>query len=155
MLFPSLAAPHWDQYARGTIVGLTRGCNKNHIIRATLDSLCYQVNDVLHTMEEDAEIKIHSLKVDGGAAANNYLMQAMADISNVPVDRPSCVETTALGAAYLAGLAVGYWNSMEEIQANWASERIFMPAISEEQRRKMLHGWKKALRCARSWAQED
>lgn len=153
--FTGLGAPHWDQYARGTIVGLTRGCNKNHIIRATLDSLCYQVNDVLHTMEEDAEIKIHSLKVDGGAAANNYLMQAMADISNVPVDRPSCVETTALGAAYLAGLAVGYWNSMEEIQANWASERIFMPAISEEQRRKMLHGWKKALRCARSWAQED
>ena len=153
--FTGLGAPHWDQYARGTIVGLTRGCNKNHIIRATLDSLCYQVNDVLHTMEEDAEIKIHSLKVDGGAAANNYLMQAMADISNVPVDRPSCVETTALGAAYLAGLAVGYWNSMEEIQANWASERIFMPAISEEQRRKMLHGWKKELRCARSWAQED
>ncbi len=106
--FTGLGAPHWDQYARGTIVGLTRGVNKNHIIRATLDSLCYQINDVLAAMQADSGIDLTALKVDGGACANNYLMQTMADISNLPVKRPCCVETTALGAAYLAGLAVGY-----------------------------------------------
>ena len=116
--FTGLGAPHWDQYARGTIVGLTRGCNKYHIIRATLDSLCYQVNDVLHAMEADSGIQMKALKVDGGASANNYLMQTMADVSNVPVQRPSCVETTALGAAYLAGLAVGYWKSTDDVLQN-------------------------------------
>lgn len=123
--FTGLGAPHWDQYARGTIVGLTRGCNKNHIIRATLDSLCYQVNDVLHAMEADSGIAMKALKVDGGACANNYLMQTMADISSLPVERPCCVETTALGAAYLAGLAVGYWQSTDEVVRNWSIDRTF------------------------------
>ena len=113
--FTGLGAPHWDQYARGTIVGLTRGVNKNHIIRATLDSLCYQINDVLAAMQADSGIDLTALKVDGGACANNYLLQTMADISNLPVKRPCCVETTALGAAYLAGLAVGYWSSTEDV----------------------------------------
>ena len=118
--FTGLGAPHWDQYARGTIVGLTRGCNKYHIIRATLDSICYQVNDVLHAMAADSGIAMKSLRVDGGASANDYLMQTMADLSDLEVKRPCCVETTALGAAYLAGLAVGYWQSTEDITRNWS-----------------------------------
>ena len=153
--FTGLGAPHWDQYARGTIVGLTRGCNKNHIIRATLDSLCYQVNDVLHAMEADSGIPMQALKVDGGASANNYLMQTMADISNVPVQRPLCVETTALGAAYLAGLAVGYWGSTEEVIQNWSVDRTFSPSITEEERAKRIKGWNKAVRCAYGWAKDD
>ena len=153
--FTGLGAPHWDQYARGTIVGLTRGCNKNHIIRATLDSLCYQVNDVLHAMEADSGIPMKSLKVDGGASANNYLMQTMADISNVPVQRPCCVETTALGAAYLAGLAVGYWKSTDDVVQNWSVDRTFTPAISETERARRIRGWNKAVRCAYNWAKDD
>ncbi|HJG27589.1 MAG TPA: glycerol kinase GlpK, partial [Subdoligranulum variabile] len=153
--FTGLGAPHWDQYARGTIVGLTRGCNKNHIIRATLDSLCYQVNDVLHAMEADSGIPMKALKVDGGASANNYLMQTMADISNVPVQRPRCVETTALGAAYLAGLAVGYWNSTADVVQNWTVDRTFTPAIGEEERTRRIKGWNKAVRCAYNWAKDD
>ena len=153
--FTGLGAPYWDQYARGTIVGLTRGCNKNHIIRATLDSLCYQVNDVLHAMEADSGIAMKALKVDGGASANNYLMQTMADISNVPVHRPCCVETTALGAAYLAGLAVGYWGSTEEVIQNWSVDRTFLPSIPEEERAKRIKGWNKAVRCAYGWAKDD
>ena len=153
--FTGLGAPHWDQYARGTIVGLTRGCNKNHIIRATLDSLCYQVNDVLHAMEADSGIPMKSLKVDGGASANNYLMQTMADISNVPVQRPCCVETTALGAAYLAGLAVGYWKSTDDVVQNWSVDRTFTPAISEAERARRIRGWNKAVRCAYNWAKDD
>ena len=153
--FTGLGAPHWDQYARGTIVGLTRGCNKNHIIRATLDSLCYQVNDVLHAMEADSGIAMKALKVDGGACANNYLMQTMADISSLPVKRPCCVETTALGAAYLAGLAVGYWKSTEDVLQNWAVDRKFTPAITEEERAARLKGWNKAVRCSYGWAKED
>ena len=153
--FTGLGAPHWDQYARGTIVGLTRGCNKNHIIRATLDSLCYQVHDVLQAMKADSGIELATLKVDGGACANNYLMQTQADLIAAPVQRPRCVETTAMGAAYLAGLAVGYWASKEEVLRNWAIDRSFVPDIAEEKREKMLRGWNKAVKCAYNWAKED
>ena len=153
--FTGLGAPHWDQYARGTIVGLTRGCNKYHIIRATLDSLCYQVNDVLQAMKADSGIDLAALKVDGGASANNYLMQTMADVSNVPVQRPSCVETTALGAAYLAGLAVGYWKSTDDVLQNWSVDRTFTPNITPEERKKRVKGWNKAVRCAYHWAKDE
>lgn len=153
--FTGLGAPHWDQYARGTIVGITRGTNKNHIIRATLDSLCYQVNDVLDAMSADSGIRLSTLKVDGGAAANNYLLQTQADISNAPVERPSSVETTALGAAYLAGLAVGFWSGPEELAKKHAIDKMFVPDISEEERRKRLRGWHKAVRCAYNWARDD
>jgi glycerol kinase len=153
--FTGLGAPHWDAYARGTIVGITRGVNKYHIIRATLDSLAYQVNDVLKAMEADSKIKLAALKVDGGASANNFLMQEQADISNAPVHRPMCVETTAMGAAYLAGLAVGYWKSKEDVLHNWAIDREFTPEISEEKRESMVRGWSKAVKCAYGWAKED
>ena len=153
--FTGLGAPHWDQYARGAIVGLTRGCNKYHIVRATLDSLCYQVNDVLRAMEADSGIALRSLKVDGGACANNYLMQTMADISGLPVQRPRCVETTALGAAYLAGLAVGYWPTAEDVRRNWQVDRTFEPAISDADRAKRIKGWNKAVRCAYHWALDE
>lgn len=153
--FTGLGAPHWDQYARGTIVGLTRGCNKYHIIRATLDSLCYQVNDVLRAMEADAGLSMPDLRVDGGASANNYLLQTMADLSDRPVIRPQCLETTALGAAYLAGLAVGYWASTEEVAANWAAARRFAPALDPAARAKRLRGWAKAVRCAYHWAADE
>ena len=153
--FTGLGAPHWDQYARGTIVGLTRGCNKNHIIRATLDSLCYQVNDVLRAMQADSGIPLKALKVDGGACANNYLMQTMADLSGLPVMRPCCVETTALGAAYLAGLAVGYWSSTDEVIRNWAVDRTFAPQITEQERAKRIKGWNKAVRCSYHWAEDE
>ena len=152
--FTGLGAPHWDQYARGTIVGLTRGVNKYHIIRATLDSLCYQTNDVLRAMEADSGIRLAALKVDGGACANNYLMQTQADIINAPVQRPRCVETTAMGAAYLAGLAVGYWMSKEDVVQNWAIDRTFAPNIGAEEREKRIHGWNKALKCAYGWAKD-
>ena len=152
--FTGLGAPHWDQYARGAIVGLTRGVNKYHIIRATLDSLCYQTHDVLRAMEADSGIKLTALKVDGGASANNYLMQTQSDVIDAPVQRPKCVETTAMGAAYLAGLAVGYWRDREDVRKNWAIERTFTPTISAEQREKRLHGWNKAVRCALGWAEE-
>ena len=153
--FTGLGAPHWDQYARGTIVGLTRGCSRYHIIRATLDSLCYQVNDVLQAMKADSGIELAALRVDGGASANNYLMQTQADLIDAPVQRPVCVETTAMGAAYLAGLAVGYWNSKDEVVRNWSVERTFVPDISAEKRGKMIKGWNKAVRCAYGWARED
>ena len=153
--FTGLGAPHWDQYARGTIVGITRGVNKYHIIRATLDSLCYQTNDVLQAMKADSGIELAALKVDGGASANNYLMQTQADIINAPVNRPQCVETTAMGAAYLAGLAVGYWANKEEVIKNWAIDRTFTPEISEEKRTEMVTGWNKAVKCSYGWAKED
>ena len=153
--FTGLGAPHWDQYARGAIVGLTRGCNKNHLVRATLDSLCYQVNDVVRAMEADSGITLSALKVDGGASANNYLLQTQADLSAAPVIRPKCVETTALGAAYLAGLAVGYWKDRQEVVQNWAADRIFRPDITAQEREKRIKGWNKALKCAYGWAQED
>jgi len=153
--FTGLGAPHWDQYARGTIVGLTRGVNKYHIIRATLDAICYQTLDVLHAMKADSGIALTSLKVDGGASANNFLMQTQADIIDAPVKRPRCVETTAMGAAYLAGLAVGYWESQEAIRANWEIDRTFEPAITSEEREKRVKGWRKAVKYAFDWAKEE
>ena len=152
--FTGLGAPYWDAYARGAIVGLTRGVNKYHIVRATLDSMTYQTNDVLSAMEADSGIKLAALKVDGGASANNYLVQTQSDISGAPVLRPHCVETTAMGAAYLAGLAVGYWNDLEEIRQNWAVDRSFTPQITEEAREKRIRGWKKAVRATQDWARD-
>ena len=153
--FTGLGAPHWDQYARGTIVGITRGVNKYHIIRATLESMAYQVNDVLQAMKADSGINLAALKVDGGASANNLLMQMQADISGAPVNRPMCVETTAMGAAYLAGLAVGYWSSKEDVIKNWAIDRTFEPAIDEADRAARCKGWNKAVKCSYGWAKED
>ncbi len=152
--FTGLGAPHWDAYARGSILGLTRGVNKYHIIRATLDSIVYQTNDVLSAMASDSGIALSALKVDGGASANNYLMQTQADISNAPVLRPACVETTAMGAAYLAGLAVGYWAGTEEIRKNWCVDRRFTPNISVSLREKRIRGWKKAVDCSLGWAKD-
>ena len=152
--FTGLGAPYWDQYARGTIVGITRGVNKCHIIRATLESLAYQVNDVLVAMKADSGIALSSLKVDGGASANNFLMQTQADIINVPVNRPQCVETTAMGAAYLAGLAVGYWKDLEDIKNNWMVDRTFVPVLEEKTRTERIQGWKKAVKYAYGWAKQ-
>ncbi len=152
--FTGLGAPHWNQYARGTIVGLTRGCNKYHLIRATLDSICYQVDEVLAAMRADSGIALEALKVDGGASANNYLMQTQADVIGAPVVRPTCVESTALGAAFLAGLAVGFWRDLDEIRRYYAADRTFLPTISEQERAERLDGWKRAVRCACSWAEQ-
>ena len=153
--FTGLGAPHWDQYARGCIVGLTRGCNKAHIIRATVESLAYQTYDILEAMQADAGVKLAALKVDGGACKNDFLMQFQADIIDAPVHRPQCVETTAMGAAYLAGLAVGYWNSKEDVIANWAIDKVFDPQMDDDNRQKLLKGWKKAVKCSYGWAKED
>ena len=152
--FAGLGAPYWDAYARGAVMGLTRGVNKYHIVRATLDSIAYQTNDVLKAMEADSGIRLAALKVDGGAAANNYLVQTQSDISGSPVLRPRCVETTAMGAAYLAGLAVNYWENTQEIKANWAVDRTFHPEISEEERDIRVKGWKKAVRCTEGWSKD-
>lgn len=153
--FTGLGAPYWDAYARGAIVGLTRGVNKNHIIRATLDSITYEIHDVLSAMEADAGIRLSSLKVDGGAAANNYLMQTQADINHAPVDRPKCVETTAAGAAFLAGLAVKFWEDQRQLSAIRHTDRIFRPKLAENEREKRLNGWEKAVRCTRGWAADE
>ena len=153
--FTGLGAPYWDQYARGTIVGLSRGINKYHIIRATLESICYQVNDVLHAMKADSGIDLAALKVDGGASAIDFLMQFQSDIINAPVKRPSCVETTAMGAAYLAGLAVGYWNSKEDVIKNWAVDKIFSPIMGEDERERKIKGWNKAVKYSFGWAKEE
>lgn len=153
--FSGLGAPYWNQYARGTVVGLTRGCTKEHFVRATLESIAYQSHSVLHAMEQDAKMDIRTLKVDGGASANDFLMQFQADIMNAAVHRPGCIETTALGAAYLAGLAVGYFKDKEEIKANWQLSKEFVPVMSEERRKKLLHGWDKAVRCALCWQEEE
>ncbi len=153
--FTGLGAPHWDQYARGTIVGITRGTNKNHVIRATLESIAFQVCDVMDAMRADSGIRLRSLRVDGGASANNFLMQCQADMIGAPVVRPACVETTAMGAAYLAGLAVGYWDCKESLEQNQAEDRAFYPAIGEEERRKRRRGWEKAVRCAYGWARDE
>ena len=153
--FTGLGAPHWDQYARGASVGITRGVNKYHIIRATLESMAYQVNDVLQAMRADSGIDLSALKVDGGASANNLLMQMQADISGAPVNRPMCVETTAMGAAYLAGLAVGYWSGREDVIKNWAIDRTFEPAISEGERARRCKGWSRAVKRAYGWAKEE
>ncbi len=153
--FTGLGAPHWDQYARGTIVGLTRGVNKYHIIRATLESIAYQVNDVLEAMKADSGIGLAALKVDGGASVNDFLMQTQADLIHAPVNRPGCVETTAMGAAYLAGLAVGYWENKEAVLRNWRVDKAFLPEISAEEREARIKGWNKAVKYAYGWAKED
>ena len=153
--FTGLGAPYWDQYARGAIVGLTRGCNRAHIVRATLDSLIYQTYDVLNAMRADSGIALASLKVDGGASANNYLMQTQADVIGAPVLRPTCVESTAMGAAYLAGLAVGFWRDQAEIRKIWAVDRIFEPQLDARSRDARLHGWHRAVQRAFDWAKEE
>ncbi|MCM1988503.1 glycerol kinase GlpK [Oceanirhabdus seepicola] len=152
--FVGLGAPYWDMYARGTIMGLTRGANRNHIVRATLESIAYQTRDVLEAMQEDSGINLQVLKVDGGAVANNFLMQFQSDILGVPVNRPVVTETTALGAAYLAGLAVGFWNSKEEIGSNWMIDREFENDMDVEKKEKLYAGWKKAVSRAREWEEE-
>ncbi|MBR0157057.1 MAG: glycerol kinase GlpK [Clostridia bacterium] len=153
--FSGMGAPYWQQYARGMIVGLTRGVSKDHFIRATVESLAYQTNDLLRVMTDEAGVTLSSLKVDGGASANDFLMQFQADISNVTITRPKCIETTALGAAYLAGLAVGYWKDTAEVSANWQCGRVFIPSIEPAKRKKLLSGWKKAVDCAIYWAKEE
>ena len=152
--FTGLGAPYWDQYARGTIVGITRGVNRYHIIRATLESIALSANDVINAMEADSETELSTLKVDGGASANDFLMQTQADISNAPVVRPECVETTALGAAYLAGLAVDFWESKDEIRENSGIDRKFETEIPETVRNEKIKGWKKAVKYAFDWARE-
>lgn len=153
--FTGLGAPYWDQYARGAVLGLTRGAGKAHLIRATVESLAYQVQDVIQAMQKDAGMKLNALRVDGGASANNFLMQFQADILNTEVVRPSCIETTALGAAYLAGLATGFWKDADEVAGNWKKANEFRPTFTEEKRQKLLKGWKKAVRCTFAWEKED
>ena len=149
--FTGLGAPYWDMYARGTIVGLTRGAKKEHLIRATLESIAYQTKDVLEAMQNDAGIELKSLKVDGGASNNNFLMQFQSDILNVKIDRPKIVETTALGAAYLAGLAVGFFKSKEDIKKRWICDREFEPKMSEDIREKSYKDWKRAVERSLAW----
>lgn len=153
--FAGMGAPYWNQYARGTVVGLTRGCRKEHFIRATLESIAYQSYDVIKAMEEDAGVALRVLKVDGGASANNMLVKFQASINQAEVCRPKCIETTALGAAYLAGLAVGYWKDKAEIRSNWQLGRKFEPEMSEEEIKKLLKGWHRAVKCALVWAEEE
>lgn len=152
--FTGLGAPYWDPYARGMIIGITRGVNKNHIIRATLESMAYQVNDVIRAMEADAHVSLGQLKVDGGACANNLLCQMQTDICRAPVLRPKCVETTAMGAAYLAGLATGYWQDLDEIRTNWQLDKLFTPVMTLAQSQKQIAGWKKAVARCCNWAKE-
>jgi glycerol kinase len=151
--FAGLGAPHWNQHARGSIFGLTRGSSNAHIARAALDSIAYQTRDVLKAMEADAGIHIKELRVDGGATVNNALMQFQSDILNGKVVRPKITETTALGAAYLAGLAVGYWKNIDEIQEQWQVDKAFLPGMDNEKRNKLIKGWQRAVTAAISWAE--
>ena len=153
--FTGLAAPYWDQYARGTVVGLARGVNKYHFIRAALESIAYSTYDLALQMEKDFGEKIQSFKVDGGASRSDFLMQVQADIINKELFKPTCIETTAMGAAYLAGLAVGYWKDTDEIKSNWKVEKIFKSSISDENREQRLKGWHKAVKYAMGWAKDD
>ncbi|MDD2954886.1 MAG: glycerol kinase GlpK [Oscillospiraceae bacterium] len=153
--FTGLGAPHWDMYARGAILGLTRGAGRNHIIRAALESIAYQSSDVLKAIVADSGIPLKELRADGGASANNFLMQFQADILGIPVRRPMIRETTALGAAYLAGLAVGFWKDQEDIRGQWTLDRVYEPAMEEAQREKLLRGWNKAVRRAAAWETDD
>jgi glycerol kinase len=153
--FAGLGAPHWDQYARGLLAGVTRGTTSAHLARAALEGIAYQVHDVLRAMQADSGIKLKELRVDGGACANNLLMQFQADVLGVPVVRPRVSETTALGAAYLAGLAVGYWRDTSEIAAQWQADRRFVPAMNRATRKKLLAGWNKALTRAKRWEDVD
>ena len=152
--FTGLGAPYWNQHARGAVVGVTRGFSRSHLIRATLESLAYQTYDIARAMERDSGIHITELKVDGGACANDFLMQFQSDLIGSDVYRPRCIETTALGAAYLAGLAVGYWTSLEDVKNNWATDKVFTSKMEEERRINLLNGWHKAVRCALAWAEE-
>ena len=152
--FTGLGAPYWNPYARGTVVGLTRGCHRAHFVRAALEAMAYQTYDILNIMEQESDVKISSLKVDGGAARNDFLMQFQADILGVDVLRPQCVETTALGAAYLAGIAVGYWSDPEDIRRNWALSKTFRAQMSAQKREQLLKGWQRAVKCALAWAKE-
>ena len=152
--FTGLGAPYWSQHARGAVVGITRGFTRAHLVRATLESLAYQTHDIARAMELDSGIPIAELKVDGGACANDFLMQFQSDVLGCEVVRPQCIETTALGAAYLAGLAVGYWSSLEDVKNNWAIEKVFTPAMEDSHREQLLHGWQKAVKCALTWAEE-
>ncbi len=149
--FTGLGAPHWDPYARGMIAGITRGVTGGHIARAALESIAFQVNDVMHAMENDAGITIKELKVDGGAVVNNLLMQFQADLLRIPVIRPKTIETTALGAAYLAGLAVNFWSGIEEISEQWALDRTFSTEISEESQKELKDNWHRAISRAKNW----
>ena len=153
--FTGLGAPHWNTGARGMIIGITAATSKEQITRAALESMAYQTRDLLEEMERNSGIKLKELKVDGGASKNDFLMQFQADIIDAPVHRPQCVETTAMGAAYLAGLAVGYWNSKEDVIANWAIDKVFDPQMDDDNRQKLLKGWKKAVKCSYGWAKED
>ena len=152
--FTGLGAPYWNQQARGAIVGITRGFSRAHLVRATLESLAYQTYDIARAMERDSGIRIGELKVDGGACANDFLMQFQSDLVGCDVYRPRCIETTALGAAYLAGLAVGYWDSLEDVKNNWAIDQVFTSKMEEERRIKLLDGWHRAVKCALAWAEE-
>jgi len=149
--FSGLFAPYWDMYARGVIVGLTRYVRREHLVHATLESICYQTKDVLVAMQKDSGVELKSLKVDGGAVKNNYLMQLQADILGVEVIRPTVDETTALGAAYAAGLATGFWQSLEHLRANWGIDRVFKPQWDEARREEAYAGWKRAVERARGW----
>ena len=151
--FVGMGAPYWDQYARGTVVGITRGCKKEHFIRAALESIAYQTHDVLKSMEEDSSIKLNTLKVDGGASANNFLMKFQADMLGLSVERPKCIETTALGAAYLAGLSTGYYKNREDIVQNWKLGRRFEPTMDMPTRRRLLKGWDVAVKCAQLYGE--
>lgn len=152
--FAGMGAPYWNAHARGTIVGITRGCKKEHFIRATLESIAYQAMDVMQAMEEEAKVEVTNLKVDGGASANSFLMQFQADMIGKSVYRPECIETTALGAAYLAGLATGYWTSKEEIVMNWKLGNEFRAHMEEKERNRLRKAWKRAVKCALVWAEE-
>lgn len=151
--FTGLGAPYWNPYARGAVFGITRGCSKAHFVRAALEAIAYETNDVIYAMEEDLGQPLASLKVDGGASANNFLLQFQSDITKTEVERPECVETTALGAAYLAGLATGFFQSLSDIQENWCLDRAFSPKMEESLRKEKLDGWKKAVRCALMWTE--
>ncbi len=153
--FVGLGAPYWDPYARGAVLGITRGANKNHLVRATLESMAYQTKDLIDAMTEDLGGTLAALKVDGGASANNFLMQFQADVLDCEVKRPQCIETTSLGAAYLAGLATGYWKSKEDVLENWQVDRAFLPHMEDAERTKLLAGWKKAVGCVRGWAKDE
>lgn len=152
--FTGLGAPYWNQHARGSIMGITRGFSRAHLVRATLESLAYQTYDIARAMERDSGIRIAELKIDGGACANDFLMQFQADVMGCDVYRPRCIETTALGAAYLAGLAVGYWTSLEDVKNNWEIDKVFTSKMEEERRVELLDGWHKAVKCALTWAEE-
>ena len=153
--FTGLGAPYWDMYARGILVGLTRGTRREHITRAAQESIAYQVADLVHAMEADTGLPLGQLKADGGASRDAFLMQFQADLLDTQVVRPSCIETTALGASYLAGLATGFWKDASEVKSNWQIGQQFAPQMTEEERKKKLKGWKKAVKCTFEWAKDE